>query len=191
MIEKPTPEHKDIKQPSIEILDATPEDVEGILDVQKETWLATYPNEELGITKEEIESRFANTQERIERWNKILEQQGENSHTWVAKESQNVIGFSSANRKEEHRLQAIYVSPEYHGKGVGRQLATKVLKWLGDDKDIYVNVASYNINAIEFYRKLGFEEVDPIPESAAAKLPSGKIIPEITMARKVKEGNND
>ena len=38
---------------SVQIEDATPNDEDGVRQVQQRTWLATYPNAELGITKED------------------------------------------------------------------------------------------------------------------------------------------
>ncbi len=43
---------------SVQIQDATPNDDDAIRQVQQRTWLATYPNAGLGITKEDIEARF-------------------------------------------------------------------------------------------------------------------------------------
>lgn len=42
----------------IHIREAVPDDAEAMRDVQRRTWLATYPNEAYGITKEDIEARF-------------------------------------------------------------------------------------------------------------------------------------
>lgn len=47
----------------IEIVDATAEDIVGIRAVQKETWLATYPNKDYGVTTEDINTRFALSKE--------------------------------------------------------------------------------------------------------------------------------
>lgn len=59
----------------IKIVNSIPSDVFEIRNVQKITWLNTYPNKELGITKEDIESNFIkdNTEEgkrQIEEWKK-------------------------------------------------------------------------------------------------------------------------
>src|SRR5713226_9749870 len=52
----------------VQIHDATPNDADGVRHVQQRTWLATYPNAELGITKEDIEARFhASSEEAIKR----------------------------------------------------------------------------------------------------------------------------
>ena len=39
------------------ICEAQPEDAAGIAHVRKETWLATYPSEELGVTVEDVISK--------------------------------------------------------------------------------------------------------------------------------------
>lgn len=39
---------------NIRIVDSTPQDVFGIRNVQRITWIDTYPNLELGITKEDV-----------------------------------------------------------------------------------------------------------------------------------------
>jgi hypothetical protein len=40
----------------IRIADAVPDDVEGIRAVQGITWLATYPNSDLRITREDVDA---------------------------------------------------------------------------------------------------------------------------------------
>ena len=42
--------------PQIEVVDATTNDVDQIKEVQATTWLTTYPDQEAGITREDIES---------------------------------------------------------------------------------------------------------------------------------------
>ena len=56
-------------------------------------------------------------------------------------------------------LSAIYVLPEYQGRGVGRQLMEQGMEWLGSNKDIILDVVSYNDKATAIYEKMGFGEV--------------------------------
>jgi hypothetical protein len=53
---------------------ARAEDAEGILAVQHDVWLATYPSEELDISRAAIEGRVGNYQspERIDKWRSII-----------------------------------------------------------------------------------------------------------------------
>lgn len=181
-------ENNEIMENQVQVVDAIPDDVYGIRNVQRVTWLATYPNERLGITREDIESRFANDD--TDEGKKRMEERKQrfyqpNVHTWVAKDSDNIVGFCVATKEENNgRIRAIYLLPEYQGKGAGRQLMEAGLAWLGSDKDIYVNVASYNDNAIKFYERFGFVRTGRDVSDPVAALPSGKNIPETEMVKR-------
>lgn len=164
--------------------DATPEDAVGIRVVQKETWLATYPNNEFGITRKDIEEKVNEMQEEgVERLVKRI-RDDYNSHTWVAKKASRIVGFISVQKlREENKIRALYLLPEYQKKGIGRQLMQKALAWLGNSNQISLEVVTYNDKAINFYKSFGFiEQGETTNESA--HLPSGKDLPEILMVRK-------
>lgn len=172
----------------IKIVRSGPEDVYEIRRVQKLTWLDTYPNKKAGITLADIKAVFENDdrpegrkrmEKRKERYKKP------NLRIWVAKRDKKIIGFCAATKKkEQNRIQAIYVLPNCQRTGVGKALIERAFDWLGKDKDIFVNVASYNKKAIGFYKKFGFVETGRRGVfDEAAKLPSGKSIPEIEMVR--------
>lgn len=167
----------------IQIQEAKPEDAEGIAYVQRDTWLATYPNEKLGITKEDVEDRyFANMSERIAKWENKIRERTEDVYMLVAKEVDKIIGFCVAKKEDkENNLSAIYISPEYQGKGIGGKLAHIALEWFGNEKDISVFVADYNQNAIGFYEKLGFKDTGERIEEESLRLKNGKLIPEMKM----------
>jgi len=58
----------------MDIRDAAANDYEGVRHVTQITWLATYPNKEHGITKEEIKANFNKPPRRpIEEAKKLLE----------------------------------------------------------------------------------------------------------------------
>lgn len=173
----------------IKIVDSVPEDVFGIRNVQKITWIDTYPNLDLGITKEDVEAKFSedNTEvgkKKIEKWKE--EYANPNQHRWVAKEGQEIIGFCVAGKgNNSNRIYAIYVIPSFQGKGLGKQLMEKALDWLSDNKDIYVNLAPYNTKALQFYEKFGFTKTGKnVHSEGVDALPSGKTIPEIEMIKK-------
>ncbi len=168
----------------ITVVMARPEDAEEIRNIQRDAWFKTYPNKELGITSEDIQLENFEDPERVRRWQRSIETK-DNSNIWVAKEGTHVIGFCMATSRDGlHDLRALYVHPNYQGRGVGRQLMTKALEWLGDEKDISVYVASYNSQAIGFYKKNGFIKTNIVAPSH--KLNSGKEIPEILMIRRGK-----
>lgn len=166
------------RQP-IEVERAKPEDAEAVFDVQRQTWLATYPNDEFGITYEDIRKRLEGENgelipQKVQRWKEGIESSGERRETFVVRENGKIIGFVAPGIvNEQRRIGAIYVLPEAQGKGIGGALLKKSIEWHGRNEDIFLRVASYNQNAIDFYRRNGFIETDnkieddgtpPIPE---------------------------
>ncbi|MBI5151353.1 MAG: GNAT family N-acetyltransferase [Candidatus Pacebacteria bacterium] len=169
----------------ITIVDAIPNDVYVIRNIRKLTWLVTYPNKKFGISKKDIENKFPDDTTKIAK-KKIEEGKRQfldpTIHTYVAKEKNIIIGFCGVKKEEKNnRIGAIYLLPKYQNKGIGRKLMKMAMHWLGNERDIYVNVASYNEKAIRFYEKFGFVQTGKIVNDSAGVLPSGKIIPEIEM----------
>lgn len=180
-------ENKDAASSNIAVIIATPDDVVGIMDVQRITWLDTYPNEEAGITREDVAARFDFSDEErntyIEKRRQSLTMDPD-SHYWVAKEGDNVVGFCGVQKFESiNEVGALYVLPEYQGNGIGKRLFEEGLKWLGDEKKIKIEAASYNIKAIKFYKSFGFIETGNPVTSAPHVLPSGMTIPETELIR--------
>lgn len=173
------------------IQDAIPDDDDGIRYVQHQTWLATYPNEELGITREAINARFAYPDGTLMRRHPTNKQQINTDpalHVWVAKEEQRVIGFCIAVKEIMNgHVRAIYVLPAHQGRGIGKRLLQSALDWLGDHKPVTLSVATYNTKAIAFYRRFGFEMNEQAPGMSVARLPSGIAIPQLEMVRPRRE----
>ena len=146
------------------IQDAISDDDAGIRYVQHQTWLATYPNEELGITREAINARFAYPDGALMRRHPTNKQQINTDpalHVWVAKEEQRVIGFCIALKEALNgHVRAIYVLPAHQGRGIGKRLLQVALDWLGDRKPVTLSVAVYNTRAIAFYRRFGFVHLE-------------------------------
>ena len=169
---------------NIKIIEAKPDDVMGILEVQKITWLATYVNEEYGITVQDILSKDFTSEDRVKRWQKTLLDNQEKSRVWVVRDNSKVVAFCSVQKEElRNKLGALYVLPNYQSQGIGKKLIVSALEWLGQNKNIFLDVASYNTCAREFYKHFGFEDVGVTPEEDLAKLPSGKTMPEIRMIK--------
>lgn len=163
------------------IADAKPEDAVGIRMVQKETWLCTYPNPDIGITRNDVEAKIddmqkAGAQELAQRI-----KENPNYHAFVSKDKDKVVGFVSVSKQEkENEIKALYVLSNYQGRGIGGKLMNKGLEWLGKNKDISLTVVTYNTKAINFYKKFGFVEDGEVKEDIAL-LPSGTRMPEIRM----------
>lgn len=166
------------------ITEAVPEDPEGILQVQRIGWSCAYPNDDLGITRKDIQEHTnAFT---ISHWAENIKQLGEKSKIFVAKIGGKIVGFSGGQKDEKYnRVRAVYVDPAVNRGGIGSALLIRFLDFLGNTKSIAVEVVEYNQQAINFYTKFGFKKERNIPvEQVHAKLPSGKSLPEIEMIKK-------
>ena len=161
------------------------EDILGIQEVFYKTWLATYPNKDIGVTREDIEYRYKdryseeNIKKLIERYTHIPK----NKLYLIAKDKIKVVGICViVKEKEFNQLQAIYVLSEYQGKGIGTMLWNEVKKFLNIKKDTIVQLAIYNKQAENFYKKLGFVDTGKRIKDEKYKMPiSGVVIPEMEM----------
>lgn len=191
-IERPGPkEESKESEPDVQISKITPEDYRGALEVLYKAQLANYPNEELGITREDIEANFVSelTDEKIkegeERWRNLPEDP--NELYLVAKQDGKIIGrFIGARRDERNQLDDIYIDPDIQGKGLGKRFWSEGLKFFDPTKDTVVMVLPYNEQAKGFYRSLGFEETGrKAHEGEGAIMQSGAVMPvPIEMVRK-------
>lgn len=184
-----------IDEQSVVIERATPEDAEGINSVLRQTWLDTYPNEEAGITEEDIRLRVEGKNgeripARIQRWKDNIEDKDGSKAVYVARLNGKVVGMTAPGIIDGRRkVGAMYVLPEAQGMGIGGKLMQKVLEWHGDSEDIFLAVASYNQKAIEFYKRFGFEQTDTVIEDEGDVYGNTKI-PEVEMVRKARAQSN-
>jgi ribosomal protein S18 acetylase RimI-like enzyme len=170
---------------AMQISDMSLDDANDVVDIQRVVWLDTFPNPDFGITREDIEKKLkvmaVGGVERLKKHIHHAEKDG--AHFWVAKSNKKVVGFIRAEKhNDRNRIRVLLILHEYQKRGIGKKLMKKALSWLGNEKDIVLNVVSYNINAIGFYKALGFVKGDPT-YSEVAKLPSGKVLPEIEMIK--------
>lgn len=169
----------------ITIQKPTKKDIKAIQQVFYKTWLATYPNEEVGITPEDIEERFKNrfSEEAVQKRTAEILDISEDKIFLVAKDGDTVIGACKAEKCESaNDLTAIYVLPSHQGQGIGTMFWEKVKDFFGNKKDIIVHVATYNVQAINFYQKLGFIDTGKRFTKEKHKMPiSGVFIPEMEM----------
>jgi|SRR5579884_2282855 len=170
---------------------ATVDDAMGIVEIRRQCWLETYPNEAEGFTYEDVRRRVEGEHgegidQTIQRWRYgISSEDGINRQTLVARANGKIIGFASPLKERgKYHLGALYVLPEAQHKGVGRNLLRAAIDWYGRDKDIYLQVVSYNTNAIAFYEKHGFRKSGKPVNSSVRPFPNGKSFPEIEMVLK-------
>ena len=169
---------------NIEIVLATPEDARVIKEVQYKAWLETYPNEEFGVTVDDVEDRYKDTftDENIKKSEERIRNLPSNQRVLVAKENNQIVGFCILIKSEnQNHLQALYVLPGYQGRGVGKLLWKEAQTFFDPNKNSIVDVATYNSNAIDFYKKLGFKDTGIRREDEKFRMKSGAIIPEMEM----------
>ncbi len=70
---------------------------------------------------------------------------------YCLKQNDEIVGFIGL---AERKIEMLFFSPEYIGKGLGRKLADFAFSELKADK---VDVNEQNTNAVKFYEKLGFK----------------------------------
>lgn len=76
-----------------------------------------------------------------------------NAETWVTVVADRVIGFIALLGSV---VGAVFVDPEHHGKGFGRQLMDKARRLKGE---LEVDVFAENSIGCRFYRNYGFSEI--------------------------------
>lgn len=168
--------------PQFSIREGLPDDAPGARAMQAESWLATYPNEEAGVTYEWVKSLTDSwlTAEKLDESRRIFTEaiNGPSMFYRLAESNGRVVGFVHAATNDDgtKELEAIYTSPETFGSGLGQRLMNMANEWIGN-ADTTLKVATYNERAIRFYEKNGFHVVQGTEELYK------EMIPIITMKR--------
>ena len=176
---------------SWEVTETRPEDARGILEMNLQSWHDTYFKPEIGVTHEWIDEVRGNrlSEEGIKKFADGIREKAVNLNHFILTAKGlggEVIGWVGAEKLGDERgsLNVIYVAKEYHGLGLGRELMEKAMKWLGE-REISVEVASYNERAKAFYQKFGFvEEGEPF-------IGNFELLPEVKMIRRLKRMEED
>ncbi len=167
----------------IKIEEAKPTDAYSIKEVLYFSWLATYPNEKEGVTLDDIKEllKDALSEEKVrQKAEQIMN--APDKKNLVARLGAKVVGFCLAERSlEKNQLRAIYVLPEYTNKGIGRMLWCEIKPFFDNSKKITVELATYNENAMNFYKKLGFKDSGKRITNEKLRLKSGTVISELEM----------
>ncbi len=173
------------KEPELRIVEETEDDQKGTREVFDACWRITYPNEEAGITKDDIEALIAqrHTPEGIASAKAWREGEGKDEIRIVAKRGNTIVGVCRFSKGEdsENVLRALYVSPQEQGRGVGTKLWQEAYERMNKNEDVILHVAAYNDQAIGFYEGLGFQRTDEVMESPRFMMKSGSNIPQLKM----------
>ncbi len=100
-------------------------DAVGIQDVYYRGWLETYPNTEIGISREDIEDSFKDrySEAKLRALKERLGGSLQADVTFVARSSVRIVGVCRVMRHDDcNELRSIYVLKEYIGKGVGSHM---------------------------------------------------------------------
>lgn len=78
---------------------------------------------------------------------------------WVCEMGNGIVGFAIADIKENN-IWALFVRPEYEGKGIGDLLHSKMMDWYFSQTKNKVWLGTEpNTKAAKFYKKNGWREV--------------------------------
>lgn len=165
--------------PEFTIEEMTADTVEQATAMRLKSWLDTYVNDELGVTREWIEARNRQqlAPEKVAARKERLS--NPSGARWVALDLEgNVIGAATPYRDENGMQQvgSMYVDKGWHGKGVGGALMQRIIEWADPAKPIELGVVTYNERAKAFYRKWGFEEIPDSETLFDSKIPEVKMV---------------
>lgn len=124
-------------------------DIPGIQHVAKVTWSHTYK----GIIPEETQEKFLRTNYS----DHAMKHRMNHSLVLIAKEHQKCVGFLNLQSIDnvEAELTALYVLPEYQGRGAGSLLLETGIKML-NVRTVYVSVERENEIGKRFYDAKGY-----------------------------------
>ena len=136
----------------VSIRQAVPADAEQLAHLHVDVWDDAYT----GLMPQGIlDDRREKVAERVERWKEIL---GREHATWVAEDTEGLIGFASSGPARDNdmddtlELWALYVRAAYWGAGVGYAMFEIAV----GDRAAYLWVLASNERAIGFYERQGF-----------------------------------
>lgn len=136
------------------------EDIQQVQQVAKTSWNHTYA----GIIPSKIQERFLESAYSDE----IMSRRLNGSYMYVAEVNQKVVGFVNFSPVKEDgitELGAIYLYPEFQGKGIGTALLNEGIKTIEGAKEFYINVEKENKSGTTFYIAKGFEVVSEFDDN--------------------------
>lgn len=152
---------KELKKSLVEIKLITGTDAEGYIDLKQRSWLDTYPNDEYGISYDDIYKLVTHKplKDRIQQT--IFEiQNNQKLSVYIIHVDKKVAGFVNyqLSSSTKGKIQEIYLAPEYVGRSYGGMLMVFTIDKLREleIKEITAEVAKYNLRAIKFYEDFGF-----------------------------------
>ena len=129
----------------ITIRKATQEDIESIWNVH------------IRAIQEVCKSHYSSKE--IEDWSQVLKPARYNQPIkrgafFVAVDDNLIVGFGNLNQNSGE-IEAVYVTPEYVGRGVGREIL-RALESVARDLGLPILRLSSSLNAVHFYENAGY-----------------------------------
>ncbi|MFT8930471.1 MAG: GNAT family N-acetyltransferase [Sporolactobacillus sp.] len=150
-------------------------DIQQVQQIAKISWNATYK----GIIPFNIQESFLNYAYN----NKMMKKRIEQSFLFVSEVNRNIVGFanfSPVKKDGEVELEAIYLCPQFQGKGIGTALLKEGIRDLKGVKKVFVNVEKENKIGTNFYTSKGFDVISEFDDNF-----DGHILKTVRMALKV------
>lgn len=135
------------------------DDVESVQDVARTSWNSTYED----IIPLDVQANFLKMAYNSEQ----LQRRLEHSLFLVAEEGERIVGFANYSTVKEDgsaELAAIYLHPQYQGKGIGSALLKRGIEELSGVRSVWINVEKENWSGLSFYAAKGFEVVGEFEE---------------------------
>ncbi|QOY35544.1 N-acetyltransferase family protein [Anaerobacillus isosaccharinicus] len=150
-------------------------DIKQVQQVAKISWNTTYN----GIIPIEVQENFLSSAYSDE----MMQTRLERSFIFVAEVEGDVVGFANFSSVKEGgkvELAAIYLDPQFQGKGIGTGLLEQGIKDIEGIKEIYLNVEKENQSGRTFYKAKGFEVLNEFDDEF-----DGHILKTVRMILKV------
>lgn len=151
------------------------EDIKQVQLVAKTSWNYTYD----GIIPLEIQENFLKSAYNDAMMHRRLER----TIIFIAEVDEKIVGFANYSPvKDEGKVElaAIYLYPEYQGKGLGTSLLEEGINNLEGVNEIFINVEKENKIGTTFYEAKGFKVVSEFDDDF-----DGHILKTVRMVLKV------
>ena len=152
-----------------------PKDIKQVQDIAQTSWHATYE----GIIPREVQDKFLKMAYNDDMIKRRLKQ----SIMFVVEVEDKIVGFANytpVNQDGRTELTAIYLYPDYQGKGIGTALLEEGIQRLNGVQEIHLNVEKNNRIGMNFYEAKGFREVSEFDDDF-----DGHILKTVRMVLKV------
>ena len=136
------------------------EDIESYIEDKRICWMQTYPNDENGITREDVQNYLNLKDKEVTKVNFKKHIQSGVSKIYLLKQNGKIVGDIIYTVKADMaEINEIYLQDKVKSKGLGKFLMKLALANIPKNKKVYLGVLKINLSAIKFYERFGFKKV--------------------------------